>query len=264
MPNAVAADAPAPSTLPRVAVVTGGGAGIGREAARALADDGWLVLVAGRTAATLEETCDRPGVRAHVADVTDAAAVAGLFDAAIAWAAEEGGLLGLAFVNAGVPGPTAEFGDIDTAGFRETVEVNLTGAFLTAREAFRRMRDQDPAGGRILVNGSIAAQRPRPHSAPYAASKAALAGLTQVISLDGRAHGITAGQVDIGNAATGLLDGFAATTGALQPDGSRKVEPSFPAAEAGRAVAYLASLPDSATVDRMTITAAGMPFTGRG
>ena len=249
---------------PRVAVVTGGGAGIGREAARALADDGWLVLVSGRTAATLEGTCDRPGIRTHVADVTDEEQVEGLFDVASAWAAQEGGRLGLAVVNAGSSGATGEFGDIAADDFRAAVEVNLVGAFLTARAAFRRMRDQEPSGGRILVNGSIAAQVPRPNSAPYAASKAGLNGLTDVISLDGRAHGITCGQVDFGNAATALLGGFGATTGALQADGSRRVEPSFPATEAGRAIAYMASLPDGAVVDRMTVTAAGMPFVGRG
>ena len=170
----------------------------------------------------------------------------------------------LAAQTAGAPGPPPRRAPPDPAGFRETIDINLTGAFLTARAAFRAMAAQDPSGGRILVNGSIAAQTPRPHSAPYAASKAGLAGLAAVTSLDGRPHGITATRIDIGNAATGLLAGFGASTGALQADGSRLVEPTFPAAEAARAFVYAASLPPSAVVDQLTVTAAGMPFAGRG
>ena len=246
----------------RVALVTGGGAGIGAEVATALAADGWTVRICGRTPEPLEATCAADPARLSWArcDVTDEADV----DELVAGIIDDFGRLDLAVVNAGVPGPTAPLGEIDAAGFRGTVEINLTGAFLTARAAFRAMAAQEPSGGRILFNGSIAAQTPRPHSAPYAASKAGLAGLAAVTSLDGRPHGITATRIDIGNAATGLLAGFGASTGALQADGSHLVEPTFPAAEAARAFAYAASLPPSAVVDQLTVTAAGMPFAGRG
>lgn len=266
--------APAPER-PRVAVVTGGGAGIGRAAARRLADEGWTVVVAGRTGATLEASCDRPGMHPVLADVTSDGSVAALFEAAGAL-----GEVRLCLVNAGVPGPVAEFGDLAAEEFADTVAVNLTGAFRTAAAAFRAMRDQDPPGGRIIVNASIAAQVPRPRSAAYAASKAGLAGLTRVLALDGRAHGIAATRLDVGNAATGLLAGFGVAgadpapgtrtppgeegPGALQPDGSHLVEPSFDVAEVARAVCYLAALPAEATVDQLTLTAAGMPFLGRG
>ncbi|MFD5867277.1 SDR family oxidoreductase [Corynebacterium sp. NPDC060344] len=246
----------------KFALVTGGGAGIGAEVATALAADGWTVRICGRTSEALERTCAADPERLSWArcDVTDEAGV----DALFAGIAEDFGRIDLVVVNAGVPGPTAPLGEIDAEGFRGTVEINLTGAFLTARAAFRAMAAQDPAGGRILFNGSIAAQTPRPHSAPYAASKAGLAGLAAVTGLDGRAHGITATRIDIGNAATGLLAGFGAATGALQADGSRVEEPTFPAAEAARAFVYAASLPPSAVVDQLTVTAAGMPFAGRG
>lgn len=259
--NQVKDHAPADAT-PRIALVTGGGAGIGAEVATALAADGWTVRICGRTPEPLEATCTADPTRLSWArcDVTDEADV----DALVAGIIADHGRLDLAVVNAGVPGPTAPLGDVDPAGFRETVEVNLTGAFLTARAAFRVMAAQDPSGGRILFNGSIAAQTPRPHSAPYAASKAGLAGLAAVTSLDGRPHGITATRIDIGNAATGLLAGFGASTGALQADGTRLVEPTFPAAEAARAFVYAASLPPSAVVDQLTVTAAGMPLAGRG
>ena len=259
--NQVKDHAPADAT-PRIALVTGGGVGIGAEVATALAAVGWTVRICGRTPEPLETTCAADPARLSWArcDVTDEADV----DALVAGIIADHGRLDLAVVNAGVPGPTAPLGDVDPAGFRETVEVNLTGAFLTARAAFRVMAAQDPSGGRILFNGSIAAQTPRPHSAPYAASKAGLAGLAAVTSLDGRPHGITATRIDIGNAATGLLAGFGASTGALQADGTRLVEPTFPAAEAARAFAYAASLPPSAVVDQLTVTAAGMPFAGRG
>lgn len=246
----------------RVAVVTGGGAGIGAEVARALAADGWRVRVCGRREGPLADVCsgDPDRLSWAICDVTDEAAVRRLFGDVVA----EFGRVDAVVVNAGAPGPTGELGDLDAAGFRETVEVNLTGAFLTARAAFRAMRDQEPAGGRIIFNASIAAQTPRPHSAPYAASKAGVAGLATVTALDGRPHGISVTRIDIGNAATGLLDGFGATAGALQADGSRVVEPTFPAAEAARAFVYAASLPAGAQVDQLTVTATGMPFLGRG
>ncbi len=245
-----------------VAVVTGGGAGIGAEVARALAADGWAVRICGRTteplAAVAAEDPDR--ISWARCDVTDEAQVDEFFADVVA----DLGRVDVAVVNAGAPGPTAPLGDIDADGFRDTVAVNLTGAFLTARAAFRTMADQDPAGGRILFNASVAAQVPRPHSAPYAASKAGVAGLAAVTSLDGRAHGITVTRIDVGNAATELLAGFGASAGALQADGSRRVEPTFPAAEVARAFVYAASLPAGAVVDQLTVTAAGMPYVGRG
>lgn len=249
-------------TVKRHAIVTGGSAGIGQAAAFALVRDGWTVTVCGRgeeaLRATAADSRAEGAIDWSVCDITDEQAVARLFDDALAGHDR----IDLVVANAGMPGPTEEFGDVDVSGYRATVEVNLTGTFLTCREAFRQMKAT--GGGRIIVNASIASQVPRPRSVAYASTKSALVGLTKVLSLDGRAHGITCGRIDIGNAATELLADFGVGDGALQANGSRVVEPTCDVADAARAIAFMASLPPEATVDELTVTASGMPFIGRG
>ena len=142
------------------------------------------------------------------------------------------------------------------------MDTNLTGAFLCTQAAFRMMKRQDPRGGRIINNGSVSAHVPRPHSAPYAATKHAITGLTRATSLDGRPYDIACGQIDIGNAATEMTDGFAA--GVRQADGSIRQEPVMDARHVAEAVVYMAGLPLSANVQFMTVTATAMPFIGRG
>jgi NAD(P)-dependent dehydrogenase (short-subunit alcohol dehydrogenase family) len=154
--------------------------------------------------------------------------------------------------------------EISLAEWNATVAVNLTGAMLCAGEAFRLMKAQQPQGGRIINNGSISAQTPRPRSVAYAATKHAITGLTKSIDLDGRPYGISCGQIDIGNAATGMMHDVGAAAGALQPDGRRLVEPTFDVEEAARAVVLMATLPAAATINQLTITATGMPYLGRG
>jgi len=142
------------------------------------------------------------------------------------------------------------------------VAVNLTGAFLCTREAFRVMRHQQPRGGRIINNGSISAHAPRPQSVAYSATKHAISGLTRSTSLDGRAHDIACGQIDIGNAATAMTE--AMTAGVPQADGTLRPEPRMDVADVARAVLYMAELPLDANVATMTIMATKMPFVGRG
>ena len=113
--------------------------------------------------------------------------------------------------------------DVTFEQWRAVVDVNLTGVFLCTQEAFRIMKAQVPRGGRIINNGSIAAHVPRPHAAPYAATKHAVTGLTRATALDGRAFDIACGQIDIGNAATDMARGYA--HGVLQPNGTTAVEP---------------------------------------
>ena len=91
--------------------------------------------------------------------------------------------------------------DFSFEKWRQIVDVNLTGAFLCLA-GVRVMKAQTPRGGRIINNGSISAYTPRPHSAPYTATKHAITGLTKSAALDGRQHDIAVGQIDIGNAAT--------------------------------------------------------------
>ncbi len=246
---------------PRVAVVTGAGSGIGRAVAQAFLEAGYAVVLAGRRREALEETALGQEL-AHVvpADISKHDDVSGLF----AEVRNRWGRLDVLFNNAGIFGPTGSVDEVDIEGWAETVAINVTGSFLCAAEAFRLMKDQDPQGGRIINNGSIAAHSPRPRSAAYTTTKHAITGLTKSIELDGRPFGITCGQIDIGNTHTGLMATLGVGNGALQADGSRRVEPTFPVEEAARTVLYMAQLPPSASIGSMIITASGMPFIGRG
>jgi len=208
----------------RVAVVTGAGSGIGRAVARALASDGYRVALAGRREEALRETAagGAEGTTLVVpTDVTDPEAVSALFEAVVA----EWGRVDVLFNNAGTFGPTGAIDTVSVEEWRHTVDVNLTGMFLCAREAVRVMKKQDPRGGKIINNGSIAATTPRPESVAYSATKHAVTGLTKSILLDCRRFDIGCGQIDIGNAATEMTAGFA--EGAKQADGSIRPEPSF-------------------------------------
>ena len=244
----------------RIAVITGAGRGIGAAVALALAGDGWTVVLAGRHLETLTGTARR-GTGSFdpvVADVTDEASVRELFDAAVA----QHGRVDLLFNNAGVSAPARLIDELSLAEWQSVLDVNLTGMFLCAREAFRVMRTQDPPGGRIINNGSIAAHAPRPLSVAYTATKHAVTGLTKSTSLDGRPFDIACGQIDIGNAATDMSTRPAA--GIVQADGAVRAEPSMDVADVGRAVLYMANLPLDANVSTMTVMATKMPFVGRG
>lgn len=246
---------------PRIAVVTGAGSGIGRAVAHAFLDAGWAVTLAGRRREALEETAAGWDLASVVpTDITRPDDVARLF----AHVRERWSRLDLLFNNAGTYGPAGAIDEISVEDWTSTVTTNLTGSFLCAAEAFRCMRTQDPRGGRIINNGSIAAHSPRPRSVAYSATKHAMTGLTKSIELDGRNYGITCGQIDIGNAQTELMTTLGVGEGALQADGSRRVEPTFPVEEAARTVLHMAQLPASASVGAVIITASGMPFIGRG
>jgi NAD(P)-dependent dehydrogenase (short-subunit alcohol dehydrogenase family) len=248
--------------MERIAVVTGAGSGIGRAVAQALLGAGYAVALAGRRRPPLEQTADeaKAGSRALVVptDVTDESAVASLFSTVV----EKFGRVDLLFNNAGMDAPGLAVDELNLAQWNAVISVNLTGAFLCARAAFRQMKAQTPQGGRIINNGSIAAHVPRPRSAPYAASKHAISGLTKSLSLDGRAYGIACGQIDIGNAATAMTS--AISKGVLQADGSIKPEPRFDMRHVADAVLYMASLPLDANVQSLTVTATAMPYVGRG
>jgi NAD(P)-dependent dehydrogenase (short-subunit alcohol dehydrogenase family) len=241
----------------RIAVVTGGGSGIGAAAARELAADGWTVVIAGRRREALDAVAGG-AIHAQPADVTDPASVRELFHRT----AEQFGRVDLLFNNAGVNAPGVDIDELDVDDWNRAVAVNLTGVFLCTREAFRVMRRQTPQGGRIINNGSLAAHTPRPHSIAYTATKHAVSGLTKSTALDGRPYGISCGQIDIGNASTDMAAGSA--VGALQPNGEVTPEPLMDVAEAARAVRYMASLPPGANVLTMTVMATTMPYVGRG
>jgi NAD(P)-dependent dehydrogenase (short-subunit alcohol dehydrogenase family) len=239
----------------RVALVTGAGSGIGRHAAQALLQAGYRVVLTGRRREALEETA---GGHEHAivapADVTDAAAVDALFS----------GLdrLDVLFNNAGTFGTPGPLEDLAVEDWQAVVDTNLTGAFLCAQAAYRVMKAQDPRGGRIINNGSISAHVPRPNAIAYTATKHAITGLTRAISLEGRAHDIACGQIDVGNAATEMA--AAMEKGVLQADGSIKPEPTMDVAHTAAAVVSMAELPLDANIEFMTIMATKMPFIGRG
>src|SRR6185437_8636813 len=247
----------------KVAIVTGGGTGIGKRAALALLREGYSVVLAGRRRELLEATAvegKSAGARTLVVptDVGDPSSVKLLF----AKTTETFGRLDLLFNNAGVGAPGIPLEDLTYAQWKSVVDINLTGAFLCTQEAFRIMKNQDPRGGRIINNGSISAHAPRPNSAPYTATKHGMTGLTKAASLDGRKYDIACGQIDIGNAETEMTARM--SRGVPQADGSMRVEPTFDAQQVARAVVYMASLPLDANVLFMTVMATRMPFVGRG
>ena len=244
----------------RVALVTGAGSGVGRAVAIGLAADGFAVVLAGRRADALDETASSLTTEhlVHPTDVSDVDSVDALFAAIDA----RFGRIDLLFNNAGVGAPAVPMDELSLDAWQRAVNTNLTGSFLCAQRAMARMKRQVPAGGRIINNGSISAHVPRPHSAPYTATKHAITGLPKSIALDGREHGITCGQIDIGNAETPMTARMA--DGVLQPDGSRRPEPRMDVDDAARAVRYMAGLPPGSNVLFLTVMAAGMPFVGRG
>jgi NAD(P)-dependent dehydrogenase (short-subunit alcohol dehydrogenase family) len=246
----------------KIAIVTGAGSGIGRAAALALLDAGYAVVLAGRRADALEQTISQAPKESEAlivpTDVRDEVAVAALFRHTF----ERYGRLDLLFNNAGVGAPQIPIDELSLEQWTNVVSVNLTGAFLCARAAFRLMREQRPQGGRIINNGSVSAQTPRPLSAPYTAAKHAITGLTKSLSLDGRIHRIACGQIDIGNAATSMTSRM--SQGALQADGSLRQEATMDVRHIADAIVHMAGLPLDANVQFMTIMATQMPFIGRG
>jgi NAD(P)-dependent dehydrogenase (short-subunit alcohol dehydrogenase family) len=249
--------------ISRVALVTGAGSGIGRAVALKLQGAGYDVALLGRRAGELEKTAagaHAQGGRFLIvpADVTDEDAVKTAFSKM----RDSFGRLDLLFNNAGTFAQGMALEDLALAEWRRVVDVNLTGPFLCARESIRIMKAQQPKGGRIINNGSISAQVPRPLSAPYTATKHAITGLTKSLSLDGRAHNIACSQIDIGNAATDFTAKMA--HGILQANGTVMVEPRMDVAHVADAVLYMANLPLDANVQFMTVMATAMPFLGRG
>lgn len=246
----------------KVAIVTGAGTGIGKHTSLALLAEGYSVVLAGRRAAKLEEVVEESGesertlvMPTNVADSND---VDDLFDRTVSTF----GRLDLLFNNAGTGAPGVPIEELTLSQWQHVVDVNLTGAFLCSKAAFRIMKNQIPQGGRIINNGSISAQTPRPNSSPYTSTKHGISGLTKSCALDGREFNICVGQIDIGNAHTEMTARMG--DGALQADGTRKPEPTMDVQNVVKAVLYMDSLPLDANVQFLTVLAAQMPFTGRG
>ena len=247
----------------RVAIVTGGGTGIGKAAALALLKDGYRVALAGRRKEPLDKAIADAGVEAGRAlavptDVGDPKSVQALF----AKTKQTFGRLDVLFNNAGVGAPGVPMEDLTFEQWKAVVDINLTGVFLCTQEAIKLMKSQDPRGGRIINNGSISAHAPRPNSAPYTATKHAVSGLTKSTSLDGRKYDIACSQIDIGNAHTELAARMA--NGVPQANGTVAVEPLMDVQHVGNAIVHMANLPLDTNILFLTIMATKMPFVGRG
>jgi NAD(P)-dependent dehydrogenase (short-subunit alcohol dehydrogenase family) len=247
----------------KIALITGAGTGIGKEAALALAKEGYAVALTGRRKDLLEEVAKAAqgaGAKTLVvpADVGDPKQVKALF----AKVKETFGRLDLLFNNAGMGAPAVPMDQLPFETWKAVVDVNLTGSFLCAQEAMRMMKEQAPQGGRIINNGSISAHAPRPNSVAYTATKHAVTGLTKCIALDGRPFDIACGQIDIGNALTPLAARM--SQGVPQADGSVRPEPLMDVGSVGRTIVYMATLPADANALFVTVMATKMPFVGRG
>lgn len=246
----------------KVALVTGAGTGIGKAAALALLADGWKVALIGRRPEPLAEVAALAGkpddVLVHPADVTDPQAVRAAFDAVV----QRFGRLDLLFNNAGMGAPAVPIDELPLETWKAVVDVNLNGMFYCLQQAFRVMKAQSPQGGRIINNGSISAHAPRPMSIAYTATKHAVSGLTKTASLDGRAHDIAVGQIDVGNALTELAARM--TRGVPQANGELRAEAVMDVDIVGQSVLYMANLPLEANVLFHTVMATKMPFVGRG
>ncbi|WP_374633761.1 SDR family oxidoreductase [Paracoccus sp. (in: a-proteobacteria)] len=240
-------------------IITGAGSGIGRITARTFLNAGWRVGLIGRREDALQETAGDHGAALVLpCDVVDAAAVDAAFDRAQA----EWGHLDAIFNNAGTGLVPQTPDEVDPDEFRRVIAVNVLGVFNCAHSAFRIMRAQDPQGGRIINNGSVSAHAPRPGSIGYTTSKHAVTGITRSVSLDGRPYNIACGQIDIGNALTDMAQ--AMTKGVAQADGSIRVEAVMDAQVVADTVLHMASLPEGANVQFVTVMATNMPFIGRG
>lgn len=245
----------------KVAIVTGAGSGIGRAVALALAEQGYCVGLGGRRKEQLEQTAALASEGRCIAlptDISEPSSVEQLFTRT----QKQFGRLDLLFNNAGFGLPAVPLEELTPEQWESVVNVNLNGTFYCTQWAFRLMKAQTPQGGRIINNGSISSEVPRPHSSPYTSTKHAIRGLTKSTSLDGRAYNIAVGQIDIGNAETETAAAMKA--GAVQAHGATVVEPMMDVDSVVKAVLYMAELPLNANVQFMTVLATKMPFIGRG
>ncbi len=250
-----------PTITKKIALITGAGKGIGLAVSKALATEGYLVILAGRKIKKLKEAAKDIGNNAYplIMDVSNPISIFEGFS----WIEKKMGRLDLLFNNAGtgVPG-TISLEDIDIHDWEKVVSTNLSGSFYCIQGAFRIMKSQNPMGGRIINNGSVSAQSPRPNSSPYTSTKHAITGLTKSASLDGRKYNIAVGQIDIGNASTDMTK--AMNSGVPQANGSIEPEPTMDLKNVVKVVKQMAALPLDANIQFVTVMATKMPLIGRG
>jgi NAD(P)-dependent dehydrogenase (short-subunit alcohol dehydrogenase family) len=246
----------------KIALVTGGGSGIGKAAAIALAKEGFAAVIGGRRQERLDEVAREiegfgGQVLAVPTDVTDPASVKNIF----AKTQERVGRLDVLFNNAGF-GAASEIEDLAWDRWNGVIGSIVHGTFLCTQQAFRMMKEQKPMGGRIINNGSISAHVPRPQSIAYTTAKHAVTGLTKSTSLDGRKYDISCSQIDVGNALTEMTQRM--TRGVPQPNGEVMIEPTMNVENVARSVVLCATVTPEANIQFLTVMATKMPFVGRG
>jgi NAD(P)-dependent dehydrogenase (short-subunit alcohol dehydrogenase family) len=234
----------------KVVLVTGGSRGIGKGIAFGMVREGASIAISARPSEALEQTAaELEALKAQVlavpADVTDEVQVERLFAAV----QERFGRLDVLVNNAGAFDGGA-LDKLSTDAWNRVIATNLTGPFLCTRAAFGIMKRQ--GGGRIINVSSISAQRVRPNSAAYSASKHGVWGLTQVTALEGRDHNIAASCLYPGNT---RVERFSATTSA---------EPSMSVEDLAQAAVWMALLPPHVTMLEATVLPIKQPFIGRG
>lgn len=241
----------------KIAIVTGGGTGIGKGIAKAFVDEGCSVVIAARDAARLEATADELSSRGGIVvaiqtDVTNEEQMIKLF----ARTMEQFGKLNILVNNSGAfdGGPIEE---LTMEKWQRVIDVNVTGPFLGSREAFKIMKPQ--GGGRIINIGSISAQRPRHSSSPYSTSKHAVWGLTQSLALEGRDHGIAVSVLHPGNVMVERRSNGKSSTG--RDEGP---EPLISTADMGKTALLMATLADDANMLEAIVLPLGQDYLGRG
>ena len=186
----------------KIALVTGGGTGIGKAIAKAMLAEGAKVIIVGRKEEILKEAQAELGsdVEMMTCDVTQEDQVKKVYENIMS----NHGKIDILINNAGMAAKAKSY-EMSYDLWKKVVDVNLNGAFLCAREAMKIMVNQK--SGRIINIGSISGQMSRPENAPYTATKFAIEGLTRALALDGRDHGVAVSVIHPGNAATNIWKG---------------------------------------------------------
>jgi NAD(P)-dependent dehydrogenase (short-subunit alcohol dehydrogenase family) len=236
----------------RTALVTGASSGIGAAIAEMFAREGARVLMAARRRERMEESVARLPASVQppliqLADVRSEADILALFATVDA----RFGRLDVLVNSAGFADHTATE-DLTLSRWKDIVDTNLTGCFLTCREALRRMKLQK--GGRIINIGSISAKSPRPNSIGYTSTKFALEGMTRSLALDGRDHGVAVSILHPGSTKTELMPGME----------TRTARESMEAVDVARVALLMASLPQETNLLEALMIPNGQLFLGRG
>ncbi len=239
----------------KVAIITGGGTGIGRGIADSFISEGCTVVISGRRAEVLEKAKSELEAGGGTAmavqsDVTKEADVISLFKQTV----DRFDRVDILVNNAGI----VQSGLIEDTSFENwqtIVSINLSGPFLCTREAFKVMKPQ--GGGRIINVGSISAKVPRHGTVGYASTKHGMTGLTKTAALEGREFGISCGQLNPGNTESEIM------TATREREGA-DANPMIPVWTQGEAALYMATLPPEANVLEMTVLPIIQPFVGRG